>query len=1131
MSISKTFSHSKATLIKRAVSSVLVFAIAATPLCGVLAAAGVNVTHSSGSTVLSEGGNTSPSYGYTFQVGGSVNDSVEKVRTDNNGNLYVAGLFAGTADIDPTNGVLNVTSASPDNPHYTGNVVGAGGVDSYFSKVNSDGTLAYAYHIGNDKQQFLYDMIVDNNGNLYAAGMFSGTMDFDPTSGVDNKSAASYAGDFFTKINADGSYGYTKVSDNIVFYGLAKSSSGDVYIAGYFKGTDINLNFIGSVPSDIRTSSATYDAFVIKINSDGSYGGSHVFSGTQNAASYRVDIDSSGNIYLLGCFEGDFDLDPTSGTDIKTAVGFYDMFLVKINADGSYGFGKVITGSGYEFSEDIKIDNLGNIYFSGVYNGTVDIDNDGTVEATASALQGTFIAKLDSSGNYIFKYTLMGTPNGSSSGAGTAQIRSIAIDSNNDIYYSGMISSAAAVDFDITGGAGDLKSFVVYGGAYRAFFTKLNADGSYGYTNLVNTYSNNEYSSIAVAPDGRIYAGGYFDSIPDMDPTVGIDNKTSLGSYDGFVTMFVPNDVYMVSLSDIPTSNVTVTETPNNDLYLSSSNAQPSTADPVVLIFTPVDWNVDRFIFVKAIDDTVNESAGQTGFVKHTTASADLAFNGLVTSNVIVTINDNGNDIVPVISTVTEPGGSTWVSEAGITDTYTVVLSDQPIADVVVTPNPGTQLTVSPALITFTSTNWNVPQTITVGAVDDALVEGNHNAAISHTAVSTDPIFNGITVANVTVNIVDNDGATVNISNYNLSVAEGGATATYDITLGPLTPASNVRVDFVDGVHVTAVDSANPTNSYVIFTPANYNVAQTILVTAVDDLNIEGNHSTTIAHSTVSVDPNYNSLTILPVAVNITDNDSPGVNITESAGNTAVTEGGASDSYDVVLGAQPSANVNVAISNDANVTVVPASLTFTSVNWNVAQTVTVTAVDNSIADGNRTSVVAHSATSSDSNYNGISVSNVSVAVSDNDAIGATITDSLNVTEGGTTDTYTVVLNSQPTGNVVITISPNAQITVSPSVLTFTSANWNVPQTVIVTAVNDSAVEGTPHTGIITYAVASSDSSYNGISLANSVVSITDNDSAGGGGGGGGGYIAPQPNIPTTTNGEVTATSNLGGTTS
>ncbi|MHC4511439.1 MAG: OmpA family protein, partial [Planctomycetota bacterium] len=103
--------------------------------------------------------------------------------------------------------------------------------------------------------------------------------------------------------------------------------------------------------------------------------------------------------------------------------------------------------------------------------------------------------------------------------------------------------------------------------------------------------------------------------------------------------------------------------------------------------------------------------------------------------------------------------------------------------------------------------------------------------------------------------------------------------------------------------------------------------------------------------------------------------------------------------------------------------------------------------------------------------------------------------------GGPTDLYDVVLDSQPTADVTITITPDAQTTVNQPTLTFTTGSWNVIQTVTVTAVDDAMVEG-PHSSIITHNSASVDPNYAGAPFNGSgnpydmTVSVADNDVAG-----------------------------------
>ncbi len=451
-----------------------------------------------------------------------------------------------------------------------------------------------------------------------------------------------------------------------------------------------------------------------------------------------------------------------------------------------------------------------------------------------------------------------------------------------------------------------------------------------------------------------------------------------------------------------------------------------------------------------------------------------------------VTAQITDNDTVGV--QITQSGGSTNVTEGGATDSYTVVLSSQPTANVTVTVTPNSQVSVNKTTLTFTTSNWNVPQTVTVSAVDDQIVEGSHTGSITHAVSSGDTRYNGLSVAGVTVQITDNDTAGVQItqSGGSTNVIEGGATDSYTVVLSSQ-PTANVTVTVTPNSQVS-VDKTTLT-----FTTSNWNVAQTVTVTAVDDQIVEGNHTGTITHTVSSGDTRYNNLSVAGVTAQITDNDTVGVQITQSGGSTNVTEGGATDSYTVVLSSQPTANVTVTVTPNSQVSVNKTTLTFTTSNWNVAQTVTVTAVNDQIAEGSHTGTITHAVSSGDTRYNGLSVAGVTVQITDNDTAGVQITQSggsTNVTEGGATDSYTVVLSSQPTANVTVTVTPNSQVSVNKTTLTFTASNWNVAQTVTVSAVDDQIVEGN-HTGTITHAVSSGDTRYNNLSVAGVTAQISE----------------------------------------
>ena len=166
-----------------------------------------------------------------------------------------------------------------------------------------------------------------------------------------------------------------------------------------------------------------------------------------------------------------------------------------------------------------------------------------------------------------------------------------------------------------------------------------------------------------------------------------------------------------------------------------------------------------------------------------------------------------------------------------------------------------------------------------------------------------------------------------------------------------------------------------------------------------------------------------------------------GVSVSETA--LTVAEG-ASATYTVVLDGQPASDVVITVtSNNSDVTATPATLTFTSSNWDTAQTVTVRAAQDADAVNDAASIThAVVAASSADEFDPVTIAGVTVAVDDDDTAGATVSKTtLTVTEGGSA-TYTVKLNTQPASDVVIGVTKtgSSDVTVSPATLTFSPSN-------------------------------------------------------------------------------------------
>ncbi len=474
---------------------------------------------------------------------------------------------------------------------------------------------------------------------------------------------------------------------------------------------------------------------------------------------------------------------------------------------------------------------------------------------------------------------------------------------------------------------------------------------------------------------------------------------------------------------------------------------------------------------------------------------------GQPTEITVVIIDDDGPGV-----TLIEPDGITIVAESGATDTILVVLSMQPAADVEVTLDTDTQLDLGngpgePLTLTFTPSDHNVPQEVTVKAVDDSVAEGPHFSTITATVSSSDPDYDGIAVGVVDVMIQDNDFPGIIVSPaMGLQVSEDGQTAMYTVRLATQ-PTAEVVVTVTPDAQLD-VSNGGGNSLDLTFTAQDWDMPQEVTVAAVDDLVAEGPHTGLIAHVASSEDTRYSGRKGPDVMAQIADNDTPGVTLSSNA--LSVSEGGAADSYTIVLNSRPSQDVEIVVDPDVQLDVgegagVPLSLIFTPDIWDVPQEVIVEAVDDAVVEGPHSGTITHTISTGDSFYSALTIPNVTAQIEDNDAGGIVVDVSNNpyVIEGGRTDRYQVFLESQPRQPVDITATPDAQLNLgngsgAPVTLTFTSANWNTPQEVTITATDDMVAQGT-HWGTITHSVTSEDPVYTGYALPNITVEIGDND--------------------------------------
>ena len=449
------------------------------------------------------------------------------------------------------------------------------------------------------------------------------------------------------------------------------------------------------------------------------------------------------------------------------------------------------------------------------------------------------------------------------------------------------------------------------------------------------------------------------------------------------------------------------------------------------------------------------------------------------------------------------------VVEGGQGPTYTVVLDSAPTGtgDVIITPSvgPSTNVTVSPTSLTFTSGNWATAQTVTVTAAADDIIEGTQPLTITHSiTATTDTNYPTLMITDVTANVYDTS-AHVTISATTLAVTEG-VDAEYTVVLLTM-PTGNVGI-------LPSADFDFVAFSELTFTTTDWNTAQPVTVAAaVDDDIYKAAITRDILHFVVSSEDTTNyPNSILPIhdariTVTITDDDIAGVSV--SATEVTAAETGATGSYTIVLDTQPPSSVDISVTseNTNNITVEPTSLTFTAGatdNWATPQTVIVTAVNDSFDDDDNMTTITHEVTTENSQYtSSLSIASVTATATDDDTAGVFVLGSrmVTATEDGQIAIYNIELGSEPSANVVVSVTSEDtdNITVHPPFLTFTSGpggDWDDLRDVTVTAVNDD-VDDDDNMTTITHMVTSGDTQYTtNLFIASVTATATDNDTAG-----------------------------------
>ena len=536
---------------------------------------------------------------------------------------------------------------------------------------------------------------------------------------------------------------------------------------------------------------------------------------------------------------------------------------------------------------------------------------------------------------------------------------------------------------------------------------------------------------------------------------------------------------------------VEVSPAPNGSLSIpitatggGGAEAGDFTISPETLTFD--SGETAKNVTVTAVEDAVDDDGERVTLGFGTLpSSASTVETPQATMTVGLTDNDERGVRVSKESMTVPEGGS---------GTYTVVLGSEPTASVTVTVTTGlgdTGLAVEPASLTFTGTSWSVAQTVTVSAAEDANALVEPVVTLAHAAAGGD--YEGAEVAGVAVTVVENDTPTLAIGD-----ARGGeAAGVLEFVVSMSTASSKtVTVSYATADGTATAGSDYTGASGVLTFAAGVTESQTIEVQITDDAADDEVEAETF---TVTLSGAANAtLQDATGRGTIEDDDDPAVTVAFGAASYTAAEGGSGATVVLSLSADPERTVEISLTAVAggNAAAGDYGVSATAVTFAPGETskqVTVTAVDDAVDDDGESVTLGFGAFPA-----GVTAGSVPAAVvelEDNDERGVRVSkESMTVPEGGS-GSYTVVLGSEPTASVMVTMTTglgDTGLEVEPASLTFTGTSWSVAQTVTVSAAEDANALVEP---VVTLAHAAAGGDYEGAEVAGVVVTVLENDTA------------------------------------
>lgn len=332
-----------------------------------------------------------------------------------------------------------------------------------------------------------YAVAADNRGNTYSTGRINGTANFDLIT-LNTKGSTDI---YVTKQDVTGKYlwavrfGGTS-GDNS--FSIAADTAGNTYVAGSFQGTADFGPFT-------LTSKGSTDMFAAKLDKTGKVLWAIGAGGIYADYGYGIDVDSKGNVYVTGSFQ-----DTASfGTATFTTKGSNDIFLAKLDSNGTWSSVQQFGGTSSDIAYDLKVDNKDAPHIAGIFANSIEI---GSTTLSSNGSDDIFVAKWNASGQSMWAKN--------AGGSGNDRVTRLAVDASNNAYVVGYFNDTTTI------GTTTLKT----NGSNDFFVAKFNNQGTIQWAQSGGSIDSDYAYGVAVDKAGNVYIGGYFDSTLFLDSIV-----------------------------------------------------------------------------------------------------------------------------------------------------------------------------------------------------------------------------------------------------------------------------------------------------------------------------------------------------------------------------------------------------------------------------------------------------------------------------------------------------------------------------------------------------------------------------------------------------------------------------------